>query len=148
VLFESLGLCSHITFDDEYAFLNIYDVDDSSVLSFKTRIVSADLKGATPIQCLGAQHTYIRRYLWVLAMEISENDVVDVGDNKKTELQNKQQEQKPAEKLWLKLNTDDFTKAKFYYDSAENKAEAQAKIYSKYNIEPNVLAALKANQAA
>ena len=35
------------------------------------------LKGCHPIQNLGAVQTYIRRYLWVTAMEIVEHDALD-----------------------------------------------------------------------
>ena len=42
----------------------------------------AALKGAHAIQNLGAVQTYMRRYLWVTAMEIVENDYLDHVHNK------------------------------------------------------------------
>ena len=38
---------------------------------------TAELKGCHAIQNLGAVQTYLRRYLWVTAMEIVENDALD-----------------------------------------------------------------------
>jgi hypothetical protein len=38
---------------------------------------SAALKGCHEVQNLGAVQTYIRRYLWVTAMEIVEHDALD-----------------------------------------------------------------------
>jgi hypothetical protein len=49
-------------------------------------MADANLKGAHPIQNLGAVETYTRRYLWVTAMEIVEHDVLDAttgGDRPK-----------------------------------------------------------------
>lgn len=72
------------------AHLVIYDCNDpSDSIEYSIDFVSAPVKGATPIQELGSQITYLRRYLWMIAMEISENDVQDavVGkeDNKTAE---------------------------------------------------------------
>lgn len=39
--------------------------------------------GADPIQNLGGKHKYMRRYLWMNAMEIEENDIVDAQGKKK-----------------------------------------------------------------
>ena len=38
---------------------------------------SAALKGCHEVQNLGAVQTYIRRYLWVTALEIVEHDAID-----------------------------------------------------------------------
>jgi hypothetical protein len=40
---------------------------------------TAALKGCHEVQNLGAVQTYIRRYLWVAALEIVEHDVVDAS---------------------------------------------------------------------
>jgi len=40
---------------------------------------TAALKGCHEVQNLGAVQTYIRRYLWVAALEIVESDVVDAS---------------------------------------------------------------------
>jgi len=41
---------------------------------------SAALKGCHDVQNLGAVQTYIRRYLWVTAMEIVEHDAIDSSE--------------------------------------------------------------------
>jgi hypothetical protein len=40
-------------------------------------MAEANLKGAHPIQNLGAVESYQRRYLWMTAMEIVEHDIID-----------------------------------------------------------------------
>lgn len=50
---------------------------------FESHIAHAKLQGgAAPIQELGSQHTYMRRYLYLMVYEISENDTLDpaIGD--------------------------------------------------------------------
>jgi hypothetical protein len=46
----------------------------------------AALKGCHPVQNLGAVQTYIRRYLWVAALEIVEHDAVDSSPGKEKEV--------------------------------------------------------------
>ena len=48
------------------------------------------MKGAVAIQQLGAMHTYMRRYLWLIAMEICENDEIDATSGKEPETAPKQ----------------------------------------------------------
>ena len=76
-IFHSLGLCGVISYDTEYASLTITDVDDGTNIVITSPMVEANLKGAHPIQNLGAVETYTRRYLWVTAMEIVEHDALD-----------------------------------------------------------------------
>jgi hypothetical protein len=40
-------------------------------------MAEAQLKGCHPVQNLGATQTYLRRYLYVLALEIVEHDALD-----------------------------------------------------------------------
>ena len=47
------------------------------VIRFSIPIVQAQLKGVQPIQNLGAVITYSRRYLYMLAFEIIETDVIE-----------------------------------------------------------------------
>jgi len=47
-------------------------------ITFESHIAHAKLQGgAAPIQELGSQHTYMRRYLYLMVYEISENDTLD-----------------------------------------------------------------------
>lgn len=62
----------------ETAFLEIVNADNpTETITFEAGTAEAGMKGATPIQMLGAKHTYMRRYLWLEAMEIAENDAQD-----------------------------------------------------------------------
>jgi len=76
-IFNDLGLCGVVTFSTEYAQLCITDVDDGTVIVITSPMAEANLKGAHPIQNLGAVLSYQRRYLWMAAMELVEGDAVD-----------------------------------------------------------------------
>ena len=76
-IFNDLGLCGVVTFNTEYAQLCITDVDDGTVIVITSPMAEANLKGAHPIQNLGAVLSYQRRYLWMAAMELVEGDAVD-----------------------------------------------------------------------
>ena len=53
-IFYEIGLCGVVTFNTEYAQLCITDVDDGTVIVITTPMAEANLKGAHPIQNLGA----------------------------------------------------------------------------------------------
>lgn len=76
-IFEELGLCGVVSFTTAYAELNITDVEDGTMIVISSPMAEANLKGAHPIQNLGAVLSYQRRYLWMTAMEIVENDIID-----------------------------------------------------------------------
>lgn len=85
-LFEELGLFSRTTFvmntTGSYdAVLSIYDIEHPDCSISFTTPVSMSTSNKNPIQNLGATHTYIRRYLWMIALEIVENDQVDCLKN-------------------------------------------------------------------
>jgi hypothetical protein len=77
-LFDAVGLCGVVTFSD-VATLTVYDTETSEKVEFSTPIVYAEAAKGQPIQMLGSTHTYLRRYLWLLAMEIVESDAVDAA---------------------------------------------------------------------
>jgi len=79
---RELGLCTHVTFDNEFAKLTIFDVDSDKSLEFTSPMAKATLKGAHDIQNLGATETYQRRYLYMSAYEIVEADAVDSSKGK------------------------------------------------------------------
>lgn len=76
-IFNELGLCGVVSFDSTYASLTITDVDDGTVIVVTSPMAEANLKGAHPIQNLGAVLSYQRRYLWMAAMELVEGDAID-----------------------------------------------------------------------
>ena len=76
-IFNDLGLCGVVSFDTDHASLTITDVDDGKVIVIHSPMAEANLKGAHPIQNLGAVLSYQRRYLWMAAMELVEGDAID-----------------------------------------------------------------------
>jgi hypothetical protein len=77
-IFNDIGLCGVVTFNNEYAQLCITDVDDGTVIVITSPMAEAALKGAQPIQLMGSIQTYQRRYLWMAAMELTEHDTIDM----------------------------------------------------------------------
>jgi hypothetical protein len=76
-IFNDLGLCGVVSFDTTHATLCITDVEDGTQIVVTSPMAEANLKGAHPIQNLGAVESYQRRYLWMTAMEIVEHDIID-----------------------------------------------------------------------
>lgn len=76
-IFHDLKLASVVSFTEELATLLILDLEDNSQILITSPMAQANLKGAHPIQNLGAVESYQRRYLWLAAMEIVENDILD-----------------------------------------------------------------------
>ena len=91
-IFYEIGLCGVVSFNIEYATLCITDVDDGTVIVIQSPMAEANLKGAHPIQNLGAVESYQRRYLWMTAMEIVEHDIIDSAP---PEVETKKPEPKP-----------------------------------------------------
>jgi len=78
-IFHDLELCSVVSFDTDYARLCITDTEDGTTLTITSPMAEANLKGAHPIQNLGAVLSYQRRYLWLAAMEVVEHDIIDAS---------------------------------------------------------------------
>lgn len=78
-IFSELGLSSSIKFGADMAELTIVDIEgtESSKVMFTCPVVVPTMKGCNEIQALGAMMTYIRRYLYVNALEIVEHDAID-----------------------------------------------------------------------
>ena len=76
-IFNDIGLCGVVSFDTTHATLCITDTDDGSQIVVTSPMAEANLKGAHPIQTLGAVLSYQRRYLWMAALEIVEHDIID-----------------------------------------------------------------------
>ena len=79
-IFDDLGLFSAFNIRDGLATLTIVDTDEpDKMVSFSSPIADASVKGTTPVQSLGAVHTYLKRYLYLNALEIIENDTLDAN---------------------------------------------------------------------
>jgi hypothetical protein len=79
-IFDEVGLCGVFSFEGPNATLTIHDTEGTGSIAFASPVVSALSPKGQPIQDLGSTHSYLRRYLWLMAMEIVENDAVDAGD--------------------------------------------------------------------
>lgn len=82
VINKNLGLISIFNINEHEATLCLVDVeaepDIKNTIMFSSPVAKATLQGKpSPIQELGSQHTYMRRYLYLLAYEIAEGDSVD-----------------------------------------------------------------------
>ena len=85
-IFEEVGLTSVIQFGSDVATMTIVNIEKPDEQIIVTSPMSeANLKGCHPVQNLGAVQTYLRRYLWVAALEIVEHDALDAttGNDKK-----------------------------------------------------------------
>jgi len=85
-IFLDIGLCGVVHFTNDYAILTIYDADSEAAecIDFRSPMVFASNPKGQAIQDLGSTHTYLRRYLWLLAMDIVESDTVDALPQKET----------------------------------------------------------------
>ena len=77
LIFKELGMCGFISYTADIATLSIIDLEDNSKIEITSPMSTAALKGCHEVQNLGAVQTYIRRYLWVTALEIVEHDAID-----------------------------------------------------------------------
>jgi hypothetical protein len=77
-IFKKVGLTSIISFGKEQAHMEIVDNEKPEQrLIITSPMSTAALKGCHEVQNLGAVQTYLRRYLWVAALEIVEHDALD-----------------------------------------------------------------------
>lgn len=86
-IFAELNLVDTIKITNTQAVLTIHDGDNELVgLEFSCAVPESMpvLKGQNELQVIGSMQTYLRRYLYVTALGIVENDVVD-GLNQKDE---------------------------------------------------------------
>ena len=77
-IFNDHGILAVISFGKEIATMEIIDAfnpEDRIIIT--SPMSTAALKGCHEVQNLGAVQTYLRRYLWVAALEIVEHDALD-----------------------------------------------------------------------
>lgn len=76
---------------DKDAILHIADMEDfENRIDFRIPIAEVALKGANAIQNVGGLTTYTRRYLYMIAFEIAENDEFDPAQQPAPEEKKKQ----------------------------------------------------------
>jgi hypothetical protein len=83
-IFHEVGLTSVISFDVDVAQMSIVNIDKpEETIIIQSPMSTAALKGCHEVQNLGAVQTYLRRYLWVAALEIVEHDALDATTGNK-----------------------------------------------------------------
>lgn len=76
-------LCATILFRSDVCFMQVVDTVDGSSIMLESPTADAQTKGSLPIQALGSTHTYMRRYMWNLVLEIVEHDGIEATIGKK-----------------------------------------------------------------
>lgn len=95
-IFARVGLTTNVEFTDTAAVMNVFNTDnpDEAPIPFTVPyrevkpIISNQGKEVTnPMQALGSSITYLRRYLWMAVLDITEPDDVDanLGSDDSTE---------------------------------------------------------------
>ena len=88
-IFNDKKLFSQFSIQEGYATLTITDSEKpTDFVIFTSPVAELELKGCNSIQALGGVHTYLRRYLYMNALEIVEADLFDAVSGK--------EEKKPA----------------------------------------------------
>lgn len=84
-IFADTGLCAVFRCGADTATLTVYNIDNpNESIDFTAPMAAAELKGCHPVQNLGASISYLRRYLYVNALEIVEHDALDATTGKET----------------------------------------------------------------
>lgn len=82
-IFSDCGLCAVFRVGSSDATLTVYNTDNpEEYILFTAPMAAAELKGCHPVQNLGASISYLRRYLYVNALEIVEHDALDATTGK------------------------------------------------------------------
>ena len=84
-LCKEVKLFTAITFTEEFAILKIINSEKTDeIVEYSSPMRQLELKGCNQIQALGGVETYSRRYLYMCAFDITENDMFD-GNKDNTE---------------------------------------------------------------
>ena len=123
-LFFERGMCPIISigYDAngvEVCKMRIVKGNEEIVFSAPT---AESMTSSNPIQNLGAKITYMRRYMYMMALDLVENDIVEISDNENLKGKETVAEKKATEKQVSKI--------KSLYDE-----ENQAKIVAYYKVE-------------
>lgn len=87
-IFARVGLTTAIDFTDEGAVMKVYNVDNAEEAPMEFRVPYREVKPiisnqgkevTNPMQALGSSITYLRRYLWMAVLDITEPDDIDAN---------------------------------------------------------------------
>lgn len=119
---EEYNTLSLFEIGKECASLTIVDCDNTELtLAFGIPIAELQIQGANTIQNIGGLTTYCRRYLYMIAFEIAENDEFDHNSN--------YEQQPQPEALYV-----DEIKIKVLKDKMAKKGVADNQILDRYNV--------------
>lgn len=101
------GLAAMYDFDHEYAYLHIIDAEGEGrgLVTFKSPMKELTVKGMNAIQALGAVETYQRRYLYMMFLDIVEQDEFDSTQGKPEATVDQVVKKEPAKKTTAKVKT-------------------------------------------
>ena len=113
---KEIGLYSLVTFDKDNATLKFYDTEKTTASEFIVTqvpmITDFEMAKANKVQSMGAVVTYFRRYLYVTALDIVENDVFDAISGKedaKTPYKTKEFKSSPPKNDFVKPKVENVT---------------------------------------
>lgn len=104
-IFDELKMCAVVRYSSELATLTIYDCEKDESIEFTSPMVQKALPSGTEIQNLGAIQTYQRRYLYLTALEIVEDDLVDSIPPEKTEQKKQESQRRYSEPTQQNVNS-------------------------------------------
>lgn len=95
-IFARVGLTTNVEFTDTAAVMNVFNTDNSDEAPIPFTVPYREVKPiisnqgkevTNPMQALGSSITYLRRYLWMAVLDITEPDDVDanLGSDDSTE---------------------------------------------------------------
>ncbi|XZK31193.1 ERF family protein [Clostridium perfringens] len=77
---NEIGLYTEFSYEEKLATLTIYNTENlEEKRIWTTPVEVATLKGCSTIQNIGGTQSFARRYLYMMAFEIAETDVIDGG---------------------------------------------------------------------
>ena len=94
-LCKQYGIFTKFSYTKDQATLEIVNIENTNEReTYTSPMEELELKGCNKIQALGGSETYSRRYLYMSAFDIIENDMFDavVSEEKKEELTDEQKE--------------------------------------------------------
>ena len=82
-IFRDLGLSDVISFNSDVATLTVINIDNPEErIEFMSQLAPDESMIKNPIQKVGAIQTYVRRYLYMLALDIIESDGIEATTGK------------------------------------------------------------------
>ena len=127
-IFYDLKLSSNFSILEGIAKLTITDWEDKTQEIFTSPIEDLELKGCTKVQALGGVHTYLKRYLYINALEIVESDMLDAKAGEIEEVKTK----KNDNDIYITMcKITDAETLKSYYELNKEEVNDRKRFYAK-----------------